>query len=135
MAEKPHISLIKQTPISRIRREYLQKFAIVLCCFAVGFAVLFTGFSYHLPSGILVAFFALFVAGSMVWFAFATLEFNCPRCGNNQIIDPNRPLRSWAWFMIFVNPVVCSNCHLNLSEPYDPGQMKLPPSNKGDVSL
>jgi hypothetical protein len=105
-------------PIHAIRRSYFLRIGIVFLCFLCAFAAGPVGYWFGIAGGFVIIFSAALVFGSMIWLAFTSLEYVCPRCLNNIAIDPSQPGRTLAWFSIFADPVICSNCKLNLSEPY-----------------
>jgi hypothetical protein len=111
-------------PISIIRRKCLKRIAVVALCYIIAFTIFIGGSQYtNIPSGYLLFPSAGLLFFSMAWHAFSNLDFVCPRCSYNLIMDLSRPGRAMIWYLLFYDPYVCPNCKLNLSEPY-PGVSK-----------
>jgi hypothetical protein len=80
-----------------------------------GFVVMVGGFFIGITSSLPVILGVTFFLGALLWGAYNTLDFACPRCSYNLLIDLMRPFRALLWFSIFFDPVICPNCKLNLS--------------------
>jgi hypothetical protein len=109
------------SPIALIRRSYLKRNLIVFACFAIGFAL--PPLAYWLDFPVLIAMIAFWALGfsSMLWFAFSSLKYTCPRCHYNLVFDPYRP---FLRYNLHHEPYICPNCKMNLSEPYPPAPIQ-----------
>jgi hypothetical protein len=95
---------------------------IVLGAFVTSFATGITGSFFGFPQGIVVSIAAALMFGSMVWFAFKSLDHNCPRYNYNLNLDMMKPMRPLVWFTLFNDPVICPNCKFDLSVVPSPAQ-------------
>ncbi len=91
-----------------------------MLCGLIGGGIMFL---LGVPDGIVVLIVAIPLFVSIAWYAFSHLDLNCPRCGNNVFFDVGSPAKTFFWFMFYVDPVICSNCRLNLSKPYSTDQL------------